>query len=494
MRASGVLMHLTSLSSPYGIGAMGREARDFADFLAESGQTYWQILPIGPTSYGDSPYQSFSTFAGNPYLIDLDELAREGLLEPGEYQDLDWGGDPQSVDYGLLYERRYPVLQKAVERLRGKLPGDYSLFLAETAQWLPDYALFMAQNDSHNEEPWQVWPEPLRRRDPAALEEARRTCAGGVAFWQGVQYLFFRQWRALKKYANDKGIRFIGDLPIYVPLDSADVWARPDQFQLDEELRPTEVSGCPPDGFSADGQLWGTPLFDWDRMEQEGYGWWVERIRRQRGFCDVLRIDHFRGFEAYYAIPYGEETARNGHWRQGPGMKLFRAVEHALGRQEIIAEDLGFLTDGVRQLIRDTGFPGMKVLQFAFDSREESDYLPHTYDRRCVAYVGTHDNDTALGWLETCSAEDREFAVDYLKLNETEGYSWGLMRGAWASTAELAVVTAQDLLGLGHEARMNEPATLGMNWKWRALPGAFTPELARKLRHETMTYRRLARG
>ncbi len=494
MRASGVLMHLTSLSSPYGIGAMGREARDFADFLAESGQTYWQILPIGPTSYGDSPYQSFSTFAGNPYLIDLDELAREGLLEPGEYQDLDWGGDPQSVDYGLLYERRYPVLQKAVERLRGKLPGDYSLFLAETAQWLPDYALFMALKDAHKGAPWLEWPEPLRRRDPAALEEARRTCAGGVAFWQGVQYLFFRQWRALKKYANDKGIRFIGDLPIYVPLDSADVWARPDQFQLDEELRPTEVSGCPPDGFSADGQLWGTPLFDWDRMEQEGYGWWVERIRRQRGFCDVLRIDHFRGFEAYYAIPYGEETARNGHWRQGPGMKLFRAVEHALGRQEIIAEDLGFLTDGVRQLIRDTGFPGMKVLQFAFDSREESDYLPHTYDRRCVAYVGTHDNDTALGWLETCSAEDREFAVDYLKLNETEGYSWGLMRGAWASTAELAVVTAQDLLGLGHEARMNEPATLGMNWKWRALPGAFTPELARKLRHETMTYRRLARG
>ncbi len=494
MRASGVLMHLTSLSSPYGIGAMGREARDFADFLAESGQTYWQILPIGPTSYGDSPYQSFSTFAGNPYLIDLDELAREGLLEPGEYQDLDWGGDPQSVDYGLLYERRYPVLQKAVERLRGKLPGDYSLFLAETAQWLPDYALFMALKDAHKGAPWLEWPEPLRRRDPAALEEARRTCAGGVAFWQGVQYLFFRQWRALKKYANDKGIRFIGDLPIYVPLDSADVWARPDQFQLDEELRPTEASGCPPDGFSADGQLWGTPLFDWDRMEQEGYGWWVERIRRQRGFCDVLRIDHFRGFEAYYAIPYGEETARNGHWRQGPGMKLFRAVEHALGRQEIIAEDLGFLTDGVRQLIRDTGFPGMKVLQFAFDSREESDYLPHTYDRRCVAYVGTHDNDTALGWLETCSAEDRKFAVDYLKLNETEGYSWGLMRGAWASTAELAVVTAQDLLGLGHEARMNEPATLGMNWKWRALPGAFTPELARKLRHETMTYRRLARG
>ena len=493
MRNSGVLMHLTSLSSPYGIGTMGQAARDFADFLAQSGQTYWQILPMGPTSYGDSPYQSFSTFAGNPYLIDLDELAAQGLLEPGEYREENWGDDPQSVDYGLLYEKRYPVLRKAVSRLREHLPADYPLFLAENAQWLPDYALYMALKDDNGGRPWLEWPEPLRHRDGAALEAARKSLAGKVAFWQGVQYLFFRQWRALKKYANGKGVLFIGDLPIYVSLDSADVWARPGQFQLDSGLRPVEVSGCPPDGFTADGQLWGTPLFDWDKMEGEGYSWWIERIRRQRGFCDVLRIDHFRGFEAYYAIPYGEETARNGHWRQGPGLKLFRAVEHALGRQDIIAEDLGFLTDGVRQLIRDTGFPGMKVLQFAFDSREESDYLPHNYDRHCVAYVGTHDNDTALGWLESCSPEDRAFAVDYLKLTEGEGYHWGLMRGAWASPAELAVVTAQDLLGLGHEHRMNEPSTLGTNWKWRALPGAFTPELAEKLRHETGLYRRLPR-
>ncbi|MCI5703839.1 4-alpha-glucanotransferase [Candidatus Pseudoscillospira sp. SGI.172] len=493
MRNSGVLMHLTSLPSPWGIGTMGQAARDFADFLASAGQTYWQILPIGPTSYGDSPYQSFSTFAGNPYLIDLDDLAAEGLLERAEYEGLDWGSDPGAVDYGLLYERRYPVLKRAVARLLAAPPADYAPFLAENALWLDDYALFMALKDAHGGRAWSGWAEPLRRRESAALEEARRTLGGDVAFWKGVQYLFFRQWNALKAYANERGVFFIGDLPIYVAGDSADVWARPEQFQLDADLRPVEVAGCPPDGFSADGQLWGNPLFDWGRMEADGFSWWIERIRRQRSFYDVLRIDHFRGFDSYYAIPYGEATARNGQWRQGPGMRLFRAVEAALGRQDIIAEDLGFLTDSVRQLLRESGFPGMKVLQFAFDSREESDYLPHNYGKHCVVYVGTHDNDTALGWLNTAAPEDRDFAVEYLKLTEAEGYAWGLMRGAWASVADLAVVTAQDLLELGGEARMNSPSTLGINWKWRALPGVFTQELARRLRRETGIYRRLPR-
>ncbi|MDD5937761.1 MAG: 4-alpha-glucanotransferase [Clostridiales bacterium] len=491
MRTSGVLMHLTSLSSPYGVGTMGQAAREFADFLAAGGQTYWQILPIGPTSFGDSPYQSFSTFAGNPYLIDLDDLAEEGLLERPEYAGLDWGGDPQRVDYGLLYRQRYPVLRKAVARLLTDPPADYPVFLASNAAWLTDYALFMSLKDANGGRAWTEWEEPLRRRDVRALEEARRAQRENMSFWQGVQYLFFHQWTALKEYANRKGVYFIGDLPIYVALDSADVWARSDQFQLDEDLRPTEVAGCPPDGFSADGQLWGNPLFDWDRMEADGFSWWIERIRRQRGFYDVLRIDHFRGFDSYYAIPYGDENARRGRWRRGPGMKLFRAVEAALGKQNIIAEDLGFLTDSVHELLKDSGFPGMKVLQFAFDSREESDYLPHNYDRHCVVYVGTHDNDTALGWLASASPEDREFAADYLKLTEAEGYHWGLMRGAWSSVADLAVVTGQDLLGLGSEARMNTPSTLGENWKWRALPGAFTPELARRLRHETGIYRRL---
>ncbi len=491
MRSSGVLMHLTSLPSPYGVGTMGAAARAFADFLADGGQSWWQILPMGPTSYGDSPYQSFSTFAGNPYLIDLDDLAAQGLLEQEEYEDLGWGDDPEQVDYALLYEKRRPVLRRAVDRLLEAPPADYSLFLAENGSWLPDYALFMALKEANGGASWQTWEDPLRRREGQALSGARQELAGEVAFWQGVQYLFFRQWQALKQYANRRGVSFIGDLPIYVAGDSADVWAHQDQFQLGEDLAPTQVAGVPPDGFTADGQLWGNPLFDWERMEADGFRWWIERIRRQRGFYDLLRIDHFRGFDAYYAIPYGEETARNGRWRPGPGMKLFRAVEAALGRPAIIAEDLGYLTESVSRLLSESGFPGMKVLQFAFDGWE-SDYLPHNYPRRCVAYVGTHDNDTALGWLGTCPPETRAFVTDYLKLSETEGPHWGLMRGVWASPAELAVVTAQDLLGLGSEARMNEPSTLGKNWQWRALPGAFTPELARRLRHETEVYRRCA--
>ncbi len=490
MRASGVLMHLTSLSSPHGIGTMGKEARAFADFLAAGGQRYWQLLPLGPTGYGDSPYQSFSTFAGNPYLIDLDTLAEEGLLTEPEYAGEDWGEDPQRVDFGLLYRKRYPVLKKAVRRLLERKEPEYEMFLAENAHWLPDYALFMALKDAGDGAPWWQWPEELRRREPHALARAGEELREETDFWQGVQYLFFRQWQKLKEYVNGRGISLIGDLPIYVALDSADVWAGPELFQLDRELVPTEVAGCPPDAFAADGQLWGNPLFDWERMEADGYAWWIGRIAHQLRLYDMLRIDHFRGFESYYAIPFGEETARNGRWRPGPGMKLFRAVEAALGQKDIIAEDLGYLTPEVRQMLAESGFPGMKVLQFAFDSREESDYRPHNYDKNCVVYVGTHDNDTALGWLDTVSPEDRRYAMDYLKLTGAEGYHWGLMRGAWASAARLAVVTAQDLLGLGSGARMNTPSTLGGNWQWRAMPGVFTEELAQRLRRETGIYRR----
>lgn len=490
MRASGVLMHLTSLSSPHGIGTMGKEARVFADFLAAGGQRYWQLLPLGPTGYGDSPYQSFSTFAGNPYLIDLDFLAEEGLLTEPEYAGEDWGEDPQRVDFGLLYRKRYPVLKKAVRRLLERKEPEYETFLAENAHWLPDYALFMALKDAGGGTPWWQWPEELRRREPHALARIGEELREETDFWRGVQYLFFRQWQKLKEYVNGRGIGLIGDLPIYVALDSADVWARPELFQLDRELVPTEVAGCPPDAFAADGQLWGNPLFDWERMEADGYAWWIGRIAHQLRLYDMLRIDHFRGFESYYAIPFGEETARNGRWRPGPGMKLFRAVEAALGQKDIIAEDLGYLTPEVRQMLAESGFPGMKVLQFAFDSREESDYLPHNYDKNCVVYVGTHDNDTALGWLDTVSPEDRRYAMDYLKLTGAEGYHWGLMRGAWASAARLAVVTAQDLLGLGSGARMNTPSTLGGNWQWRAMPGVFTEELAQRLRRETGIYRR----
>lgn len=491
MRASGVLMHLSSLPSPYGIGTMGRAAREFVDFLAAAGQRYWQILPICPTSYGDSPYQSFSTFAGNPYLIDLDLLAADGLLQREEYADIDWESTPDRVNYGALYRKRWEVLRKACNRLLHNPPAAYAGFCAENAFWLPDYALFMALKDEHGGCAWTQWEPALRRRDPAALDAARTRCAGAIGFWQAVQYLFFAQWRALKHYANQKGVFIIGDLPIYVAADSVDVWSAPEAFQLGSDLLPTEVAGCPPDGFSATGQLWGNPLYNWDAMSRNDYAWWVRRIRVLCSTYDVLRIDHFRGFAGYYAIPYGSTDACNGRWRTGPGIALFRAVEKALGKRDIIAEDLGFLTDDVRELLRESGYPGMKVLEFAFDSRDGGDYLPHTYTRHCVVYTGTHDNEPVNGWFDTAPAADTRKAVDYLKLTRKEGYHWGMMRAAWASVADLAIVQAQDLLGLGHEARMNVPSTLGTNWCWRALPGAFDDALARKVRHHMELYGRL---
>ena len=484
-------MPISSLPSPYGIGTLGAAAREFADFLAAAGQTYWQVLPICPTSYGDSPYQSFSSFAGNPYFIDLDDLAADGLLEPDEYQSLNWGDNPQSVDYGLMYITRYQVLQKAARRLLTNPPREYKMF-CKTSTWLDDYALFMALKDKHGGASWFTWEPDIRLRRKSALAAAKKELADEVDFWKAVQFLFIRQWNALKSYANGLGISIIGDVPIYVSGDSADVWANPDQFQLDENGLPTEVAGCPPDGFSADGQLWGNPLFNWDRMKQDGYQWWLRRIAFQFQLYDTLRIDHFRGFDAYYAIPYGDTTAKNGRWRPGPGLDFFKAVNARLGEQDIIAEDLGFLTDSVRELLRDTGYPGMKVLEFAFDSRDTgSDYLPHCYPTHCVAYTGTHDNDTILGWMATAPKKDVSFAKAYLRLSSREGYHWGMMRGAWASPADLAIMQAQDLLGLGTEARMNIPSTLGENWKWRALPGVFTPQLAHRLRREMEVYQRL---
>ena len=492
-RSSGILMHLSSLSSRYGTGTMGQAAHDFVDFLALAGQKYWQILPICPTSYGDSPYQSFSTFAGNPYFIDLDLLAADGLLQPGEYKTIDWGGTPECVDYGRLYELRYPVLRKACVRLLAERPADYEDFCRENAFWLPDYALFMALKDAHQGAAWSGWEPELVRREPAALERARAAYARDIDFWQAVQYLFFRQWTALKAYANGKGVQIIGDLPIYVAADSVDVWSSPENFQLDGDLTPTEVAGCPPDAFSATGQLWGNPLYDWDAMKRDDYSWWIRRIRHLCRIYDMVRIDHFRGFAGYYAIPYGSRDACNGRWRSGPGMDLFRAIENALGRQNIIAEDLGFLTQDVNDLLNATGYPGMKVLAFAFDSADGGGYLPHDYKRACIAYTGTHDNEPVNGWFETVGPDTAARAVEYLRLTKGEGYHWGMLRGIWASVADLAIVQAQDILGLGHEARMNTPSTLGGNWCWRAKPGAFSLRLAQKLRRVTEVYCRLAR-
>lgn len=493
LRASGVLMHLTSLPSPHGIGTMGADAIAFVDFLAAAGQRYWQILPICPTGLGDSPYQTVSSFAGNPYLIDLDLLQAQGLLLPEDYQHLDWGDAPAAVDFGLLYRQRYPVLRAACKRLLRQPPADYADFCVRHGDWLEDYALFMALKQAQGGTHWLQWPTPLRLRDVAALAEAREAHSEEIAFWKGVQYLFFSQWGQIKAYANSRGISLIGDLPIYVSRDSVDTWAHPRQFQLDEQLQPTEVAGCPPDAFSELGQLWGNPLFDWAYMKRTGYDWWIRRIRHQCQIYDVLRIDHFRGFESYYAIPWGATDAREGRWRPGPGMELFQAVEEALGPQRMIAEDLGMLTPAVHQLLEDTGFPGMKVLEFAFDTRggQGSAYLPHNIQPHSVAYTGTHDNDTALGWMATAPATAVEYAREYLRIGPWESPNWAMMRTIWASPANTAIVQMQDLLDLGSEARMNQPATVGRNWRWRALPGFDSPRLAARLRKETEIYCRL---
>lgn len=486
-------MPIFSLPSPYGIGTMGEQAYKFVRFLQAAGQSCWQLLPIGPTSYGDSPYQSFSSYAGNPYFIDLDILMKQGLLKPDEYQNLDWGNDPVSIDYGLLYEQRYPVLRKACRRFLDNPPADFASFCNTHAHWLEDYTLFMALKSHHGDISWFEWPEEYRIQQPEAMSLARESLAEEISFWQAVQYLFFQQWNDLKAFANKRGISIIGDLPFYVSGDSADVWANPEQFQLSADRYPTEVAGCPPDGFSDDGQLWGNPLFNWKHMKKENYKWWLHRIAFQFELFDVLRIDHFRGFDSYYAIPYGEKNARQGRWRKGPGIAFFQVIKDALGDAPIIAEDLGFLTPSVLQLLQDTGYPGMKVLEFAFDSRDGSgnSYLPHNYPTNCVVYTGTHDNDTIQGWMASAPARDVAFARHYLRLNSREGYHWGMMRAAWASAAQLAVMQAQDLLGLGSEARMNIPSTVGTNWKWRALPGSFSPALARKLYREMTVYERL---
>lgn len=493
MRSSGVLMHISSLPSPYGVGTMGKEARQFVDFLVKSRQSYWQILPVCPTSYGDSPYQSFSTFAGNPYFIDLDTLEKEGLLEKSEYENVDWESTPDKVNYGALYNKRYPILRLATKRFLENPSESYDAFCKENAFWLDDYALFMTLKNINNGLSWLEWELPYKNHDEAALKKVVEEHKEDIGFWKAIQFLFFEQWNDLRSYANGKGIDIIGDLPFYVAFDSVDVWAHSELFQLDEKRQPLGVAGCPPDGFSPTGQLWGNPLFDWEVHENTKYQWWIQRIGYLSKVYNVLRIDHFRGFDSYFAIPYGASDASGGQWQEGPGMKLFRAMETAIGPQRIIAEDLGFMTESVKQLLLDSGFPGMKVLEFAFDTREASheDYLPYNYPTHCVAYTGTHDNDTVQGWFESARPEDTSFAKDYLHLDDPKEYHWGMMWELWSSVAELTIVQAQDLLGLGSESRMNTPSTMGTNWCWRVLPGSFDDELALKLGHYTKLYGRI---
>ena len=491
-RKSGILMHISSLPDEYGIGTFGKKAYEFVDFLKAAGQSYWQILPLGHTSYGDSPYQAFSAFAGNPYFIDLEKLEEEKLLKRTDYIEEDFGKDKNSIDYSKLFENRIKVLRIAYSNAKNSLKNEIDAFKQEKSLWLEDYAMYMAIKYKMTLKSWQEWDEDIKVRKPEAIKKYRKLLNEDIEFWIFVQYQFFKQWNELKGYANKLGIEIIGDIPIYVASDSADTWAMPEIFKLNEDRVPTVVAGCPPDAFSATGQLWGNPIYNWAYLEETEYAWWIERLRESLKLYDVLRIDHFRGFESYWEIPYGDETAENGKWVEGPGIKLFKAVKKKLGKLNIIAEDLGFLTPAVLKFRDQTGFPGMKVLQFAFDTREESDYLPHNYIKNCIVYTGTHDNDTVMGWIEkTGNKKDVNHAKRYLRLTKGEGYHWGFVRGAWSSPAVLAIAPMQDILGLGNEARMNLPSTLGDNWKWRMEDGVLTDTLASKLKKLTKLYGRI---
>ncbi len=490
-RRSGIIMHISSLPGKYGIGTFGKEAYDFADFLKKAGQSYWQILPLNQTSYGDSPYQSFSAFAGNPYFIDLDMLNEEGFLDEKDYINTNFGDDEEDIDYGLLFIEKLKVLRIAYEKSKHELGEDYEEFKRERSFWLHDYALYMAIKGRFNLKSWQNWAEDIKKRYAYSMDYYNRELASDIEYWKFIQYIFFKQWYKLKKYVNSLEIDIIGDMPIYVAEDSADVWSNPQAFLLDKNQIPIKVAGCPPDAFSKTGQLWGNPIYDWDYLEKTGYKWWVDRVRESFKIYDVVRIDHFRGFESYWEVPYGEKTAINGQWTKGPGMKLFKAIDSVLGRVNVIAEDLGYLTDEVLEFRDETGFPGMKILQFAFDSREESDYLPHNYIKNCIAYTGTHDNDTFRGWYElTGNKKDIEYCKKYLKLNDEEGYNWGFIRGVWSSVADTSIALMQDFLNLGNESRMNMPSTTGTNWRWRLKKEMLTDELANEIYNITKLYGR----
>ena len=495
-RSSGVLLPVASLPSKYGIGCFDRCAYDFVDQLVKAGQSYWQILPMGPTGYGDSPYQAFSTFAGNPYFISPDDLVKKGYLTENDCIRAAEGTSGKEVHYDVLFQKRLGLLRKAYANSSIEADVSYQAFVQENSECLAYYALFMAIKDNKSGKSYLEWEDAIRLRSPEAMVSYRNRLLEDVNFYQFVQYEFYTQWAALKKYANDKGVSIIGDIPIYVAMDSADALAHPELFQLDEENVPLAVAGCPPDGFSATGQLWGNPLYRWDYHRNTGYQWWISRMSYCFRLYDVVRIDHFRGFDEYFSIPYGDKDARGGHWEKGPGIDLFRKIEQALGWKQVIAEDLGYMTDSVRHLVYESGFPGMKVLEFAFDSRDSgcaSDYLPHNYPENCVAYTGTHDNETLVGWYENMNRRNKSFAREYMGCRHTpkKEMHWEFIRLAMASPAKLAVIPVQDYLGLGAEARINEPSTLGKNWKWRLLPGEITGDVLKQCRRMAKLYGRL---
>ncbi len=492
MRTCGVLLPIFSLSSDYGIGCFSKEAYDFVDFLKSAGQNYWQILPMGPTSYGDSPYQSFSTFAGNPYFIDVNEFIDAEIVEKTECDAFSCGAG-EKADYEKLYEKRMGLLRLIFERMNLKDSEEYVKFCEENAFWLDDYALFMAIKDSFNGVSWDNWDDGIRMRRPEALEAYSKKCEKEADFYRFTQFYFFKQWFALKEYAGNHGVKIIGDIPIYVAYDSSDVWANPELFDLDGDYVPKAVAGCPPDAFSATGQLWGNPLYDWAKHRESDYSWWVSRMRICFKLYDVVRIDHFRGFDAFYAIPYGDKTAEFGEWRQGPGYELFAVFKKELGDIDVIAEDLGFLTDSVRELVKKTGYPGMKVLEFAFGGDAGNEYLPHNLSKNSVIYTGTHDNETLKGWYKRCLKEDKHVAKhidDYFGGVTVENIDEVFIRAAYSSVCDTCIIPLWDWLGLGNEARINVPSVLGGNWVWRMKRGALTKALAEKMRKYKELYAR----
>ncbi len=498
MRECGMLLPVFSLPSKYGIGCFSKEAYEFVDTLRSAGQKYWQILPLGPTGYGDSPYQSFSAFAGNPLLIDLEQLIEEELLEEEECDAVDFGKNLREIDYDKIHAGRKILLRKAYERWKEKMEFVSPERVHEKARQelmedTLDYCFYMALREHFEDTEWILWDEDIRLRRPEAVKRYYEELSDEIAFHEFQQMVFTEQWKRLKDYANQQEIKIIGDIPIYVAFDGADAWAHPELFQFDRDGKPKAVAGCPPDAFSATGQLWGNPLYDWDYHEKTGFGWWIRRTDYSFKLYDVVRIDHFRGFDEYYSVPYGAENAMGGHWEKGPGMKLFYTLKGWFGNLPVIAEDLGLLTPSVHALLEESGFPGMKILEFAFDATGSSTYLPHNYkNTNCVVYTGTHDNDTVRGWFESLSGADLQFTTEYMNISRAESahVNWDFIRLALASIADLAVIPVQDYLGLDSSARINEPGTVGTNWKWRMLKGELTKEIAQKGRRLARLYGR----
>ena len=479
-RGAGILMPVSSLPSKYGIGTLGKAAYDFVDDLVRAGQKYWQVLPIGPTSFGDSPYQSFSTYAGNPYFIDLDLLIEEGLLQRQEVEMIRWYEKEDQVSYELLWEYRYSVLKAAFERSDHEKTKEYRDFMEREKDWISSYSLYMACKEHFGNREWLSWKKDIRDRKMEALISYQVMLEKEIRFWEFVQYKFWQQWDRLHTYANEKGIQIIGDIPIYVALDSADVWVHPEQFLLDENHEPTVVAGCPPDAFSDEGQKWGNPIYDWERMEREDFAWWKKRIRAAARCYDVIRIDHFIGIVRYYKIPVNE-SAKKGSFAWGPGLKLLKALDESIGEAKIIAEDLGVLVPEVGEVLQKSGYPGMKVLEFAFDGKRETPYLPHNYPKNCVVYGGTHDNDTLEGYYDMLSKENRAYAMAYCQVKRKKKLTDAIIRIGYASVANTVIFQMQDILKKNNNARMNYPSTIGTNWRWRMKSQEFTTKKQKRL-------------